>query len=94
MHITVEFLSTFRELAGCRGRQLDLPDGTDLRQLLKVLVADGETDLGQAVLDAGGEIAPGVVILVNGHSCALAKGLDTPITDGDMVSFMAHIAGG
>jgi MoaD family protein len=93
MHVVVEFFSTFRELAGRSRWQSDLPEGADLGHLLDNLTSAIGPQLSKALV-ANGSIAPGVVILVNGHSCELDRGLATTLGDGDTVSLLVHIDGG
>lgn len=94
MRVTVEFFSTFCEIVGSPRLQIDLPAGTDLAGLLDAVFAQGGSALRHATLGADGRVASSTVILVNGHSCTLRQGLATPIADGDVVSFLVHIAGG
>ena len=41
-----------------------------------------------------GAIRPHYIITLNGHDIVLAKGLDTPVQEGDSIAIFSPIAGG
>jgi molybdopterin converting factor small subunit len=82
--VRVKAYGNARKLVGAGEREIGIPDGTRLDELLRQLVGD-----------AGG-IPPHLVsaILVNGRNCAFREGLATTIADGDTVELLPIVTGG
>ncbi len=86
MGVKVKFYSTLREAAGVSELEIDPPPKT-VRELLNVL----NQKLGPKFADLVKEqdsptVRSQLIILVNGHSVKLLKGLDTPLAEGDLVT--------
>lgn len=81
--VRVKAYGNARKLVGAEERDIGVPEGTRLDELLRRLVGD-----------AG--IPPHLVsaILVNGRNCAFREGLATTIADGDTVELLPIVTGG
>jgi len=66
--------------------------GTTLRDVLESLCQDNAPL--HAAIFAGDGLRPHVRVMVNGHDCELAKGLDTAVCPDDQIAIFPPIAGG
>ena len=66
--------------------------GSSIREALENLCLENSV-LYDAIFD-GDELRPHIRIMVNGHDSELAKGLDTPVTEDDVLAVFPPIAGG
>ena len=91
--IMVQGYLTFKEPVG--KRQVFLPEGSNLRDLLASLRQDlGARFTEQAFNEAGG-LSEHTAVLLNGmHYRHLPDGLNTLLKDGDQVSIFPPLAGG
>ena len=86
--------ATFRLLAGIKTLQLDLPEGTTVRQAVDAVV-ETRPELRPHWLDAAGDIHAHVHIFVNGHDVqTLEGGKDRPLKPDDVLDFFPPVAGG
>jgi sulfur-carrier protein len=86
--------ATFRLLAGVKTVNIELPDGTTVRQAVNAVV-DERPVLRPHWLDATGDIHAHVHIFINGHDVNnLEKGVDTPLQAGDVLDFFPPVGGG
>ena len=73
---------------------VERPVPADVRRLLKRLGEKHGSALTQGVLRSDATMWPTVAILLNGSNVSLHQGLDTLLTDGDVVSIVPVVAGG
>ena len=66
--------------------------GATLREVL-VNLSNQHAALGAAILDDDG-LRPHVRVMVNGHDCELAQGLETTVSDDDRIAVFPPSAGG
>lgn len=91
--MTVRLLASLRTLARAKSISVTLASGASANDLLAAIRRE-HPGLAEHVLDAQGELRPGVLLLVNGRHTDLLAGLDTPLNDTDDVLLMPPIAGG
>ncbi len=92
MHIN--FYATLRPIVGGRSIDIDLAEGTTVRELIAALVTR-YPPLRQQLLNAQGELYPHVHIFVNGRDAPyLPNGVETQIYPGDTVDIFPAVAGG
>lgn len=87
---TVKLFGNLREYTAAN--VIEDMQGETIRRVLTALCADN-TPLQDAILDGDG-LQPFVRIMVNGHDCELAQGLETPVTTTDQIAIFPPIAGG
>lgn len=92
MTIKVKFLAYFRDLFGAREKQVEMPAGADLRQLLKLLCDTAGRE--EQVFSGTEKINPDTVILKNGSPVSSAAGLRAPLAEGDVVAIFPYLGGG
>ena len=66
--------------------------GATIREALEGICVDNET-LRAAIFD-GNVLRPHVRVMVNGHDCELAQGLETAISATDQIAIFPPLAGG
>ncbi len=99
MQIQIEVLPWLSELlSGSISRKVvmqeTLPDGVSLRFLLGSL-QERQSRFGRMVFDSDRQQLTGhAEIIVNGALCEQLGGLDTPLHEGDTVTFLPGLAGG
>jgi MoaD family protein len=92
MTVKVKFLAYFRDLFGAREKEVKVPEGADLHQLLKLLCDSAERK--EQVFSGTEEINPDTVILKNGSPVSSAGGLNAPLAGGDVVAIFPYLGGG
>ena len=99
MQIQIEVLPWLSELlSGSISRKVvmqeTLPDGVSLRFLLGSL-QERQSRFGRMVFDSERQRLTGhAEIIVNGDLCEQLGGLDSPLHEGDTVTFLPGLAGG
>jgi molybdopterin synthase sulfur carrier subunit len=95
MKITVRTTFELKPVLGARSVDVDLPDGSTLRDLLRRLneVLDGKlsTHLFQAGTDL---LLPYINIMVNGQSTLFLAGMETLLKEDDEVLLLPLVSGG
>lgn len=90
----VNLYATFRLIAGARSLELDLPEGTTVRQAVDEILAR-LPDLRPHWVNAQNEIHAHVHGFVNGKDVStLPQGWETPLQSGDVLDFFPPVAGG
>lgn len=82
MKIAVRYLSILEGLSGAAREELEVPDGIDIAELLRIIAKAHDTSLEQPIVSA--------LALIRGTH---ASG-DTVLADGDEVVLMPRLSGG
>ena len=85
----IKLFGGLRRKAG--GAELEA-SGATVREALENLCEDNEPLC--AAIFAGDGLKPHVRVMVNGHDCELADGLETAVTAHDQIAIFPPIAGG
>jgi molybdopterin converting factor small subunit len=82
--VQVKLYGSARKLTGTGEVNLSIREGMVLQDLIAQVVGEA------------GQLPAGLIssILVNGRNCAFRKGLQTEISDGDLVEMLPTITGG
>ncbi len=89
MTINILFFAQLRDLAGVRERTIETAAGATLKDLVAALCDEYGQDFRHQVA-----ISPGLRILVNGRENEVLQHLETPLKDGDTVTFFPLVFGG
>ncbi len=85
MKVKVRVFMEYRQRLGWAEREVELPDGATVAELLKAI----------GLPDAVEELRQGRgIILRNGRNVLLSKGADEPLSDGDTVVVFPPAGGG
>ena len=91
--VTVQGYLNFKDLVG--KRQVFLPAGCSLQDLLAFLRNNLGGPFEAAACNDAGELREHIVVLLNGMHCRhLPAGLSTILKDGDQVAIFPPLAGG
>jgi MoaD family protein len=86
-----------REITGKREETLKFPNTRPptINTILKQLIKEYGKDFNEYVYDSRtGEVKSFLQFLVNGRSVAEPKGLDTTLSDGDVLAIIPPVGGG
>jgi molybdopterin synthase sulfur carrier subunit len=86
---TVKLFGNLRKLADGLPLQAS---GSNVQAVVDT-ICEGEPSLCEALFQDG-IIRPHYKITINGHDIALARGLDTPVSEDDQIAIFPPIAGG
>ena len=90
----IGFFATLRPIVGGKTIEVDLPDGTTVRELIDHLVAR-TPGLRDAILDDAGELSRRVHVFIEGRSAFyLEDGLETRLSASQRVDVFPAVAGG
>jgi len=94
MALIVKFYSLFKINLKSSGVEYELEREIKISSLIKKLDQDFDGYFTKKLLDDDGGIAPGSIILVNGHNVIHLDGLETEIDNNDTVTLFPPSAGG
>ncbi|MFN3741886.1 MAG: ubiquitin-like small modifier protein 1 [Anaerolineales bacterium] len=90
----INFYATLREIVGGKTIELSLQDGMTIQTLLDALF-ERYPRLRQELMDEQGNLYPHVHVFVNGRDAPfLESGLQTPISEQDVISIFPAVGGG
>jgi molybdopterin synthase sulfur carrier subunit len=93
--VRVHTILTLQEVIGRREVELDLPQGTTLKELLSHMVGVWGEKLSERLFKAGTEeLLPRIRVMVNGRDVQFVQGLETVLQDGDQVHLFPPVSGG
>jgi MoaD family protein len=92
--IQVDFLSTLSIFTREKRVEIPIPEGSNIRAVLQILHQKYGKEQGARIFDYHGALSPVLVILLNGTDIRRLDGVDTLLTNGDVVVFLPVIAGG
>jgi len=88
----VKFFATYRDLTGCK--ETDVPAPPDAAALLGALISRYGPRMQRKLFAESGELSEDAILLVNGRHIAHLSGLNTPLSEKDVVSLFPMVAGG
>ncbi|UCG01773.1 MAG: MoaD/ThiS family protein [Candidatus Heimdallarchaeota archaeon] len=89
----IRLFATFKQITNHREIEYEIEDGTTVRQLLEALF-DQYNALRDKIFNENNELRPWIHILKNGRNIKFLGGIETTLTDGDVVSLFPPVAGG
>lgn len=94
MALKVKFYSLFKINLKSPGVEYELEEKIIISRLIKMLDQDFDGYFTEKLLDKDGGIAPGSIILVNGHNVLHLDKLETAVSNQDTVTLFPPSAGG
>ena len=95
MKVTVEYLGFIRNMLSKRTDELELREGTRLRELLSKLSERYGEDFKRQVYEPGQkDVKYGFVVTVNGVLMDQLRGVETQLKSGDHIILMSLMSGG
>ena len=91
IRITAAFLQEFYEEMGRYQMDLEIPEGSTVRDLIEIIDREVKPGFKSMVLDERGEVRYPREIAVNGRRIDFLDGLDTKLKDGDRVVFSPRV---
>jgi MoaD family protein len=93
LHVVVRTIGPFTEHLGFHQLTITLK-GRTVQDLLTQLCDERGAKFYQTVFDDVGQLRRYIKILVNGRGLHVLQGLNTPLSDGDVVAIFPPVAGG
>ncbi len=90
---TVRLFATFKQLTNKREIEIEMEEGATIFQLLEVLCKQYES-LRDKIIDENNKLRKWIQILRNGRSIKFLNGVETELTDGDVIAVFPPVAGG
>jgi MoaD family protein len=93
--VTIEYLGFIRNMLSKRTEELELREGTSLKELLSKLSERYGADFKKQVYEPGQkDVKYGFVVTVNGVLMDQLNGVETQLKSGDHVILMSLMSGG
>lgn len=93
MQICVRLFAGFRAVAGIEELSLTLLPGANVRSALLALIKQ-QPELERELPLAGGRLPQHVNVFLNGKNVLVREGLDTPLSEGDVLALFPPVGGG
>lgn len=93
MQLELRFFATFRAIVGQKVLEREVPDGSTVGDVLRILESE-YPDMEDRLLDEDGVIREQLSVLKNGQEVVHMQGAETPMGDGDTLSVFPPVAGG
>ena len=91
--VTVRFFATFKQITNQRDIEFSIEEGATIQQLLNIVFSQFQT-LRDKIFDENNELRPWIHILKNGRNVKFLGGIETKITNGDVIALFPPVAGG
>ncbi|MFX1318543.1 MAG: ubiquitin-like small modifier protein 1 [Promethearchaeota archaeon] len=93
MHVVVRTIGPYTEQFGFQQLTVHFK-GRTVHDLLNQLCEERGTKFCNTVFTEEGQLRRYIKVLINGRGLHVLEGLDTPLTDGDVVALFPPVAGG
>ncbi len=93
MHVVVRTIGPFTDQFGFHQLTVNFKGRTVL-DLLNQLCEEQGTKFSNTVFDDEGQLRRYIKVLVNGRGLHVLQGLNTPLSDGDVIALFPPVAGG
>lgn len=90
---TIRLFASFKQITNKREIEIKLEEGATIFQLLEVLFNQYDS-LREKIFDENNELREWIHILKNGRSIKFLEGIETTLTNGDVVAVFPPVAGG
>ena len=94
MKIQVRFIATLRHLLGVKNVDLEISRPMKLLEVLNLLAEKYGGKFRKAIFDENGKVKSEFLTLVNDAEISVLNGLNTEISDGDVITLLPTIHGG
>ncbi|MGQ4891434.1 MAG: ubiquitin-like small modifier protein 1 [Candidatus Njordarchaeia archaeon] len=94
MKIKVNFYAIFRQMAGGKTFEIEVPNDATIRDLLEAIRNQISEEIYKKILAFMESERIGILILVNGRNIVHLNGLDTEIKEKDKIDIFPPGAGG
>lgn len=92
--VKVRALFQLKEMLGANEVALYLGENATIKDLIQLLIEKYGRKLEATLKRPDGSINPIITILVNGRQIDFINGIETKLTNGDVVSFIPPVGGG
>jgi len=90
--VNVRFFANLRDVFDSHEVEIRMEIGGTIRDLLELVGSSNKRR--QALFEQPGQLKPYIKILRNGRNIDFLKGMDTQLTDGDILSIFPPLGGG
>ena len=94
MNVKIRYFASVRELVNLREETIEVPVGTNVRNLLDILAAKHGDKLKQYLLDQTGNPREYLQFLLNEKSISQIDGFLTLLSDGSTLAIIPPVGGG
>lgn len=91
MEVKVELPLRLARVVGTRSLNVKVESGASVRDVLSSALSKEEA---YCMVVDGGEVAPGMLVLLNERDVRVLEGLNTKVSDGDVVTVLSVTHGG
>jgi molybdopterin converting factor small subunit len=92
VNITAIYTTQLKAALGKATESIELADDATIGTLIAALTERHGDDFTRFVLDQAGNLLPSIILCIGDEQ--VAPGNDTPLADGDSVTFLSAISGG
>ena len=94
MRLRVQYTAQLRTAVGRAEEEIDLPDGSNLDDVLVRVASEMCREAAGYLLAPGGGLQPSLLVAVNDRAISTREAPAVPIHSGDVVILLPPIAGG
>ena len=94
MRLRVQYTAQLRTVVGRAEEEINLPEGSNLAELLMYLASETRREAAEYLLDSGGGLQPSLLVAVNNRAISACEARAVTMNTGDIVTLLPPIAGG
>ena len=94
MRLRVQYTAQLRTAVGRAEEEIDLPEGSNLAELLVRVASEMCREAAGYLLAPDGQLQPSLLVAVNERAISISEARAVPVNSGDVVILLPPIAGG
>jgi len=94
MRLRVQYTAQLRTVVGRPEEEIELPEGSNLAELLAHIASEMCREAARYLLAPGGGLQPSLLVAVNNRAISTCEARAVSINSGDVVMLLPPIAGG
>ena len=93
MRVLFKSFGQIRKLLGKRVIEVDVPEGSTVRQVVDTVVKQSGEDLNKLIMDKD-RISGNLIVILNRKDIDTLGGIDIIVSEGDEIAILPHVQGG
>jgi molybdopterin synthase sulfur carrier subunit len=93
LRVLFKSFGPIRRLLGKKVIEVDVPEGSTVRQVVDIVVNKSDEELSKLILDKD-RISGNLIVILNKKDVDTLGGVDITVSEGDEIAILPHVQGG